>query len=89
MFLWYIKSMPFINQKLTTKKHKINEKNCIRVACFFFKIGVELRWSGKLWMVVSFIAYPLCLVSDWLFWIENKGYTLIAEVEKVNLLEVI
>ena len=35
-------------------------------------------------MLVSFIAYPLCLVSDRLFGEKDKGYTLIAEGEKVE-----
>ena len=51
---------------------------------FFFKSGVKIKWSGKLWMVVSFIAYPLCLVSDRLFGVKDKEYTLIAEAEKVK-----
>ena len=55
-----------------------------RITSFFFKIGVELRWSGILWMVVSFIAYPLCLMSDRLFGVRDKGYTLIAEGEKTK-----
>lgn len=46
---------------------------------FFVKIGIKIRWSGKLWMVVSFIAYPLCLMSDRLFGAKDKGYTLIVE----------
>ena len=53
-----------------------------RITSFFFKRGIELRWSGKFWMVVSFIAYPLCLVSDRLFGVRDKGYTLIVEAEK-------
>ena len=53
-----------------------------RITSFFFKIGIKKKWSGISWMVISFIAYPLCLVSDWLFGIENKGYTLIAEGKK-------
>ena len=35
-----------------------------RITSFFVKIGIKIKWSGKLWMAVSFIAYPLCLVSD-------------------------
>ena len=30
---------------------------------FFFKIGIKMKWTGILWIVVSFIAHPLCLVS--------------------------
>ena len=55
-----------------------------RITSFFIKIGVKLRWSGILWMAISFIAYPLCLMSDRLFGDEDKGYTLIAEGKKVN-----
>lgn len=50
-----------------------------RITSFFFKIGIELEWSGKLWMVISFVAYPLCLMSDRLFGKKNIGYTVIAE----------
>lgn len=49
----------------------------------FFNFGIKIRWSGKLWMVVSFIAYPLCLISDGLFGVKGKGYTLIVEGENV------
>ena len=37
-------------------------------------------------MVISFVAYPLCLVSDRLFGKRDKGYTLIAEGEKMKSL---
>jgi hypothetical protein len=33
-------------------------------------------------MAISFIAYPLCLVSDGLFGEKDKGYTLIVAAEK-------
>ena len=55
-----------------------------RITSFFFKIGIKKQWSGISWMIISFFAYPLCLVSDSLFGIENKGYTLIAEGWKVK-----
>ena len=54
------------------------------LASLFLNFGIEIRWSGKLWMMVSFIAYPLCLVSDRLFGAEDAGYTLIVEEKKVN-----
>ena len=54
------------------------------ITSFFFKIGIKIEWSGKLWMVVSFIAYPLCLISDRLFGERDNGYTLIAEARKVK-----
>lgn len=57
-----------------------------RITSFFFKIGIKIRWSGILWMMVSFVAYPLCLMSDRLFGVRDKGFTLIAEGKKVNLL---
>ena len=53
-----------------------------RITSFFVKIGIKIKWSGKLWMAICFIAYPLCLVSDRLFGVKDKGYTLIAEGEK-------
>jgi ubiquinone/menaquinone biosynthesis C-methylase UbiE len=55
-----------------------------RITSFFFRIGIKLRWSGTLWMVTSLVAYPLCLTSDKLFGIENKGFTLIIEAYKPN-----
>lgn len=51
---------------------------------FFFKLWIKFRRFTILWMVISFVAYPLCLVSDRLFGIRDKGYTLIAEGRKVN-----
>lgn len=54
------------------------------ITSFFFKVGIKIRWSGKLWMMVSFIAHPLCLVSDSLFGEDERGFTLIAEGEKVK-----
>ena len=50
----------------------------------FFNFGIKIRWSGKLWIVVSFIAHPLCLMSDRLLGVKDEGYTLIAEAEKIN-----
>ena len=55
-----------------------------RITSFFFKIGIKLGWRGILWMGISFIAYPLCLMSDGLFGLNDKGYTLIAEGKKVK-----
>ena len=55
-----------------------------RLTSFFFKIGIKIKWSGFLWVLISFIAHPLCLVSDRLFGVKEKGYTLIAEGEKSN-----
>ena len=55
-----------------------------RLTSFFFKIGIKKKWSGILWMMISFISYPLCLISDKLFGLRDKGYTLIAEGKKVN-----
>ena len=55
-----------------------------RITSLFFNFGIKIRWSGKLWMMVSFIAYPLCLMSDRLFGMTDIGYTLIAEGKKIN-----
>ena len=55
-----------------------------RITSFFFKIGIKKKWSGISWMVISFVAYPLCLVSERLFGERDKGYTLIAEGKKVK-----
>ena len=58
-----------------------------RITSFFFKIGIKIEWSVILWMVVSFIAYPLCFVSDRLFGVKDKGYTLIAGAKKISEVE--
>lgn len=50
-----------------------------RITHFFFKLWIRLRQFRILWMVISFVAYPLCLISDRLFGVRDKGYTLIAE----------
>lgn len=59
-----------------------------RMTTFFCKIGIKLGWSGALWFSMSPLAY-LCLISDKLFGMEDKGYTLIAEGKKTNLKEAI
>ena len=55
-----------------------------RITSFFVKIGIKIRWSGISWMMISFIAYPLCLVSERLLGDREIGYTLIAEGKKVR-----
>lgn len=50
----------------------------------FFNFGIKIKWSGKLWMAISFVAYPFCLMSERLFGAKDKGYTFIAEGEKIN-----
>jgi ubiquinone/menaquinone biosynthesis C-methylase UbiE len=55
--------------KLNRSKYLLNS----RITSFFVKIGIKIEWSGKLWMVVSFIAYPLCLMSDRLFGMKDGG----------------
>ena len=67
--------------KMNRCKYLLNS----RITSFFFKRGIELRWSGILWIVISFFAYPLCVVSDRLFGEKDKGYTLIVEGRKVEL----
>ena len=56
-----------------------------RITSFFVKIGIKIKWSGKLWMGISFVAYPLCLMSDRLLGVKDKGYTLIAEGIRVRI----
>lgn len=65
---------------ITTKRNEYILNSPI--TSFFYKLGIKLKWSGKLWMIISFVAYPLCLISDRLFGMKNKGYTLIIEGEK-------
>ena len=55
-----------------------------RITSFFFNFGIKIKWSFYLWAVVSFIIYPLCLMSERLFG-GDKGYTLIAEGKKIKL----
>jgi len=55
-----------------------------RITSFFFRIGIKLNWSGPLWLATSLVAYPLCLTSDKLFGVEDKGFTLIIEACKPN-----
>ena len=50
-----------------------------RITSFFFNIGIKIKWSFYLWTAISFIVYPLCLVSERLFVDKNIGYTLAAE----------
>jgi hypothetical protein len=38
-------------------------------------------------MLISFIAYPLCLVSDRLLGAKDKGYTLIVGAKKISEVE--
>ena len=66
--------------KMNRSKYLLNS----RVTSFFFKVKIEMNWSGILMMAISFIAYPLCLVSDKLFGEEDKGYTLIVVGRKVK-----
>lgn len=54
-----------------------------RITSFFFNhLVIKNKLPGILWMIISFIAYPLCLVSERLFGNEMMGYTLIAEGKK-------
>ena len=57
-----------------------------RITSFFFGIGIKIEWgkAGLLWMAISAIAYPLCLVFDRLFGEKKMGYTLIAEGKKIE-----
>ncbi|MCK4732794.1 MAG: hypothetical protein KAT65_10095 [Methanophagales archaeon] len=66
--------------KRNRRKYLLNS----RITSFFVKIEIKIKWFGKLWMVVFFIAYPLCLISDRLFGVKDKGYTLIAEGKKTK-----
>lgn len=55
------------------------------ITSFFYIMGIKTKWSGGLWTAISFIAYPLCSISDKLFGSRDKGYTLIVEGRKVNV----
>ena len=54
-----------------------------RITSFFFNhLFIKMRLPGILRMMISFLVYPLCLVSDKLFGVEDRGYTLIVEGRK-------
>jgi len=74
------KKFEIVGIKMNKSEYLLNS----RITSFFFNIGIKMKWSGKIWILISFIAYPLCLVSDKLFGAKNKGYTLIAEGLKTN-----
>ena len=54
-----------------------------RVTSFFFN-HLFIKWwrPGILRMLISLFLYPLCLMSDRLFGVKDKEYTLITEGEK-------
>jgi len=52
---------------------------------FFINIGIKMAWRGYLWLGISLLAYPLCLLSERLFKTRELGYVLIAEA-KNNLM---
>ena len=54
-----------------------------RVTSFFFNhLFIKWRRPGILRMMISLFLYPLCLMSDRLFGVKDKEYTLITEEEK-------
>ena len=52
------------------------------VTSFLSKIGIKMMWRGRLWMIISLLAYPLCFLFERLFSGRELGYTLIAEARK-------
>jgi len=59
-----------------------------RITSFFFNhLIIKTRLPGILWMMISFIAYPLCLLSERLFGVRDKGYTLIMGAKKISEVE--
>lgn len=52
------------------------------VTRFTIKLGIKMAWQGYLWIGLSLVAYPLCLLSERLFKAREPGYTLMAEVRK-------
>lgn len=72
---------------MTQSKYLLNS----RITSFFFNYLIlkdhfilKARLHGILGMMIHLIAYPLCLLSDNLFGVRDKGYTLIAEGKKIN-----
>lgn len=53
------------------------------ISSFLFNLGIRLKWC-PLWVILSFTAYPLCLLSDRLFGIKDKGYGLAIKGEKAK-----
>ena len=47
-----------------------------------FRIGVRQLWAGWLWIVVSLLAYPFCLLSDVVSRQHDAGHTILMEATK-------
>jgi len=56
-----------------------------RISSFFFNIGIKLKWSGLLWVSLSLLAYPLCLLSDKFSGVKDEGYSLVVKAQKHGL----
>ena len=55
---------------MTQSKYLLNS----RITSFFFKhLILKARLHGILRMMISLIAYPLCLLSDGLFGVRNRN----------------
>ena len=70
--------LEMIGFSIVRSKYLLNS----RMTTFFCKIGIKLGLSRVLWFSMFPLAY-LCLVSDKLFGMKDKEYTLIAEGEKL------
>lgn len=66
--------------KMNRYKYLLNSP----MTSFFYKIGIKMKWCGILWIVISFLAYPLCWISERLSAARDKGYTLLACGEKMS-----
>lgn len=59
--------------KVADSKYILNS----HLTSFFYKIGIVLKFSGIRWLLVSLIAYPVCLLAERWFGVNGVGYTLI------------
>ena len=48
----------------------------------FYQVGIMLRWKGLLWVGISLIATPLCLLSEKASRDHGRGQTLIVQAQK-------
>ena len=52
------------------------------ISSFFFELGMNLEWSGKLFRASAPIFYALCLISDRIFGTSRGGYGLAVKAKK-------
>ncbi len=53
-----------------------------RLTNAFYQLGIKLRWIGLLWIGVSFLATPICLLSEATCGDREHGQTVIVQARK-------